>query len=265
MKVRSELRAEVLNNLRRKTGININEEGSIAVAIVDSLIDEMMLLYRELERIQGQAYLSTSTGNYTELIGDLVDTDRRAGESDTEYKLRIANSIYSVAKGNTLSIQEAIWSVAGVASFDIQRYTKGTGSFTIYVYPQRNANQTYIIDKVRAAVSQVVAEGIRFEVKVPEETRVDLSIIVQFDTTLSVIQKQNIRNEIRTKLVNYINNTTNGSNIYINEIIEQVMSTNTHILDLSINAIKINNKNVNVGNLFGEKDITFVAGTIDIV
>ena len=57
MKVRSDLRREILNNLRIKTGININEEGSVAVSIVDALIDEIIDLYRELERIQSQAYL----------------------------------------------------------------------------------------------------------------------------------------------------------------------------------------------------------------
>lgn len=265
MKVRSDLRREVLNNLRIKTGININEEGSVAVSIVDALIDEIMDLYRELERMQSQAYLSTSTGNYTQLIADLVDSHPNANESANEFKLRTSNRVYSMARGNLVAIEEAIWSVPGVASFDIERYTQGTGSFTIFVYPQVNANQVRIIDNVTAAVRQVVSEGIRFQVKVPEEQRIDLSVTLMFTGSLTVIQKENIRNTVRTRIVNYINNLTESSNLYINELIEQIMSTDNNILDLGITAIQLDGKTRPVSNIFTDKGTKFVAGTIDIV
>lgn len=265
MKIKSDLRGEILDNLRRKTGININQEGSVAVAIVDALVEEMILLYREIERVQSQAYLSTSSGNYTQLIAELLDVQRREGESESEFKLRTSNKVYSAAKGNTIAIQEAIWSVPGVASYDIVRYSRGTGSFTVYIYPERNANQSRIIDQVRTAVSQVVSEGIRFEVKAPEETKVDISIIVQFSNNLSVVQKQDIRNSIRSRIISYINSTTTNSNIYINEIIERVMNTNSDIIDMSINSIKLNDKSVNISNIFGDKDTRYSAGTIEVV
>lgn len=265
MKVRSDLRNEILNNLRLKTGININEQGSVAVAIVDSLVDEIMLLYRELERIQTQAYLTTSTGNYTQLIADLLDRHPRPNESESEFKLRVAQSVYTGAKGNLLAIQDAIWSVPGVADFDIERYTRGTGSFTIFLYPQVNANQQLLIDRVKDAVSQVVSEGIRFEVRVPEEQRVDLSVTIMFTNNVSVVEKQNIRNNIRTRLVDYINNLPESSNLYINELIEIIMSTHNNILDLGITALKLDEKSVPVANIFSKKGKRFSAGTIDIV
>ena len=265
MKVRSDLRNEILNNLRLKTGININAEGSVAVAIADSLIDEIMLLYRELERIQSEAYLTTSTGNYTALIGQLFDKHKLSNETDSEFKLRIANSVYTAAKGNLVAIEEAIWSVPGVASFDIQRYTQGTGSFSAVIYPQRNANQQLILDRVYAAIKPVVSEGIRFDVRIPEEERIDLSIIVQFTESTSVMERQNIRNNIRARLVSYINNMSQGSNLYINEIIEIVMSTDKNIIDLGINSLKLNQVNRSVSNIFPDKGTRFVAGTIDIV
>ena len=265
MKVRSDLRKEILNNLRLKTGININEEGSVAVAIVDALIDELMLLYRELERIQREAYLTTSTGNYTQLIADLVDRHPRADESESEFKLRTSNSVYSSAQGNYVAVQEAIWSVPGVSSFDIERYTQGTGSFSIYIYPQRNANQTLIRDRVTTAVQRVVSEGIRFDVRIPEEVRIDLAIIIQFNESLSIMQKQNVRNNIRSRIVDYINNLSESSNLYINEIIERVMATDSNILDMGITSLKMDEVSRPISNIFPDKGTRFVTGTIEIV
>ena len=265
MKVRSDLRKEVLNNLRLKTGININEEGSVAVAIVDALIDELMILYRELERIQQQAYLTTSSGNYTQLIADLVDRHPRVGENESEFKLRTSNAVYTAAQGNYIAVQEAIWSVPGVASFDIERYTQGTGSFSIFIYPQRNANQALLADRVRAAVQRVVSEGIRFDVRIPEEVKIDMALIIQFNNTLSVMQRQNVRNNVRTRIVNYVNNLSESSNLYINEIIEIVMSSDTNILDMGITSLKMDGVSRPVSNIFADKGTRFVIGNIEIV
>ena len=53
-KTKEEIREEVTDRLAMTLGINIYEEGSIAMAIVDSVIDEIYLLYKELEHIKNQ-------------------------------------------------------------------------------------------------------------------------------------------------------------------------------------------------------------------
>lgn len=265
MKLRSEAREEILNRLAAKTGINTREDGSIAVGIVDALLDEIIRIYQQLTSVQQQAYLSTSTGNYTQLIADLLDVHPIAGESETEFKLRTSNAVYGNVRGNIVSIQQAIWNVPGVSSFDIRRFDRGTGSFSIIVYPQANANQTRIVDNVRNAVSQVVAEGIRFDVRIPEEVRIDLVMVVQFKEGLTVMQKQSIRNNIRTRIVSYINNLSETANLYINEIIERAMSTDDSVVDLGITSLKADGVSRPVSNIFSEDSQRFASGTIEII
>lgn len=263
--LRSELRDTLLNNLASRTAINTTEEGSIAVSIVDSFVDLVMPLYRELERIQQEAYLSTSTGVYTELIADLVDIKKRPGEAPADFKLRASQAVHSHVKGNLISIQTAIWGVPGVASFDIKRYGQGTGSFTVYVYPQQNVNQATILNNVRNAVSAVVAEGIRFEIKAPEEVAIDLEIIIQFNQSISVMQRQDLRNRARNLIVRYINQLSPGATLQMNTIIQQVMSSNTNIVDLSISNLKVRGVSVPVNNVFPEENNRFAAGKITVV
>ena len=263
-KTKTEIRQTILSNLANKTGVNITEDGSIAVAIVDSIIDEIYSLYYELDMMKQEAYLSTSHGMYTELIADLVDTDRNPAENDSELKLRASNSIYRHAKGNRIAIEEAALAVSGVASIDYRPYGAGTGSFVLYVYPQAGVNQIRLLDRVEAAVGQVVAEGIYFEVRQPTEKPVDVSLILQFDNRISVMEKQAVRNSVRYRIVNYLNGLKKDEVLYVNEIIRLVMGTNVHILDLAIADLKVNGLAKTITNTFPANDERFISGTVTV-
>lgn len=265
MKLRSELREEMLDLLASKTGINITEDGSIAVTVVDALIDEVMKLHRRLEQIQKQAYLSTSSGAYTQLIANLVDTNKVISESEDEFKLRTSNAVYSHAQGNLIAIQTAIWGVSGVASFDIKRYAQGAGSFAVYVYPQQNANQAAIVNNVRNAISSVVSEGVRFDVIAPQEVAVDITVILQFKDGLTVMQKQDIRNRAKEQMIRYVNRLAKEQTLYTNTIVQNVMSLTTDIVDMSIANISVEGEYVPVNNIFPESDKLFVAGNMTVI
>lgn len=265
MQIRSELREKILNNLALRTGINTQEEGSIAVTIVDLLIDELMYFNQELIRVRDQAYLSTSSGIFTELIAELVNIQRLEGESDSSLKQRASQSVYIHAGGNLVAIQQAIMNTQGVASFDIKRYGMGTGSFTVYVYPQAGANQTGILSRVRQNLSRVVAEGIRFEVKLPVEQRIDLAIILQFKEGLSITQKDSIKGTAKQAIATYINSLGKDEGLYINEIIQRVMEINLNILDMGIQEFKVDDVKYTPHNWFPDADSRFVSGTITII
>lgn len=265
MKTRNEIRTEMLAVLARKTGINITEEGSVALAIVDALLDEVVSLYHELERTKQGAYLSTSSGVTTELIGELMGITRREGESDANLKVRIGNATHTHAKGNRIAIEEAIWSVPGVANFDYRPYGQGTGSFTVYLYPQPGVNQVRLLEQVRLALKDAVAEGIRYEVRVPAEKRIDLSLVLQFKEGTSVMQKQELKNRARANVTAYINNLQKGGVLTINEIIKRVMALGPEVVDLGFAELKVGGVQKSISNTFPESDTRFVAGTIHIL
>lgn len=265
LKSKSEIREELLNNLASKTGVNITEDGSIAVAMVDTLLDEIYSLYYQLDVMKSEAYLSTSNGEYTELIAELVNTSRDGSETDDDLKIRTGNSVFRHAKGNRIAIEEAALSVTGVANVDYRPYGLGTGSFVIYVYPQSGSNTVRILDRVQEVLNGVVAEGIYFEVRQPEEKPIDVAVVLQFDSLISVMEKQTVRGMVKNKIVQYLNNLKKDDVLYINELIQLAMETDTHILDMSIMELKVDGFSKTISNTFPANDARFISGTISVI
>lgn len=265
LRPKTEIRQELLNSLSEKLGVDVSEQGNIAVAIVDTVLTEIYGLYQELELLKKEAYLSTSTGVYTELISQLVGTIRATGETDSELKLRASNSVYLNAKGNRLAIEEAVLAVPGVASLDYRPYGSGTGSFVVYVYPQSGVNQVRLLDQVTAAIETVVSEGIYFEVRQPTEVPVDLELVLQFDQALSVTEKQTVRNTVKTNLQRRLNQLKKDEVLYINDIIRLALSANSHVLDVSIASLKVNGIAKTITNTFPANDERFISGMVTVV
>lgn len=264
-KTKQEIREEMLNNLAISIGVNITDEGSVALAIVDSVLDEIYHLYQELEYAKQQAYLSTSQGYHTELIAQLVGTERDTYETDDELKLKASNSVYRNAKGNRIAIEEAVMKVAGVADIDYRPYGAGTGSFVLYVYPQPEFNQLRLLDDVREALKDVVADGIYYEVKQPTEVPIGVSMLVQFDEEISIMERQVVRNTIQSSLRYYLNNLKRNEVLYINELIRSAMDANKHILDVSVLELTVNGVGKQVSNTFPANDERFISGDIHII
>ena len=265
VKTKAELRTEMLAILAKKTGINVTQDGSIVIAIVDALIEELYNLYVELEMAKQQAYLSTSSGRFTEEIAALLNIQRRPGETDDDLKIRTVNATRTHATGNRVAIESAIKAVPGVATFDFRPYGQGTGSFTVFVYPEQGFNQTRLLDAVNAALVDVVAEGIRYDVRVPREKRIDMSLALHFSEGLTVMQKQAVRSDVSSTVSNYINSLQKGSVLYINELTRYILSVDDHIKDVSYLEMKADGIQKSISNTFPESDIRFVSGTINIL
>lgn len=263
-KTKQELRNEILKTLSENTGINITDEGSIALAIVDALIDEMYHLYREVEFIRQQSYLSTSSHKYTEMIAELVDVERELGESDDNLKLRAKNSIFRHSGGNIIAIEEAAQSVSGVAKIDYRPYGRGTGSFIVFVYPEAHENQTRLLDRVKEALNEVVSEGIYFEVKAPTEVPVDLELVVQFTQESTPSERNISRRRIERALRAYLNDLEMNEILYVNELIAQAMNADDNILDVNIIKYQVDGIDRPQSNTYPANEERFISRNIQI-
>lgn len=264
-KTKEIIREEILNNLAVSLGVNIREQGAIAVAIVDSVIDEIWYLYQELDFAKKQAYLSTSTGEYTNLIAALVGTERDALDTDDDLKIKASNSVYRFAKGNRIAIEEAALAVDGVASIDYRPFGAGVGSFVMYVYPEVDGDQHRLLERVETALSDVVADGVYFEVKEPEQIVIDTSIIMQFNQSVGAMEKQQLKQQAQAVTGQYINSLRRNDVLIVNEIIQRVMQLSDNILDIAVVDFKVNGVQRSVSNIFPASDERFVRGDITII
>lgn len=263
-KSKEEIRKEILDNLTATIGINITDEGSIAMAIVDALLDEIYNLHRELEYIRKQSYITTSDNNYTELVADLVNIKRMEFESDENLKLRAQNSVYRHAGGNIIAIEEAAREVSGVAAIDYRPYGHGTGSFIIYIYPEAHENQLRLKERVKESLDEVVSEGIYYEVKTPTEVPIDLEIVLNLRENKSISERNVIRSKVEREVRRYLNSFEMNAIVYINEVIAKVMNIDEDILDVNIIEYKVGGVDRPLSNTYPANEERFISGKINI-
>lgn len=263
-KTREEIREDVLKNLAIKLGINTQEDGTMAVAIVDSVVDEIWYLYQEMEEMRQQAYLSTSSGQYTDLIAQLVNAPRDEFESDDDLKHKASTSILRHAGANQFAVEEAAMNVSGVASVDYRNFGQGVGSFIVYVYPEVGGNQYMLLDRVEQAIEQVVAPGVYFEVKQPEQVPIHIDMVLQLHHNLSAAERQNLRRQAESTIRRHINSLQRRDVLVINDLIQQVMNLSDDILDLTIINLSVAGVARTVGNVFPADDERFAAGDIHV-
>lgn len=265
LKERDEISKEMFESLSSKTGINSKADGSIAKAFIDAFGDEMFLLYEFLEEIRRQPYLSTSYGNFLDLIGELVNTKREESETDDEYRYRISQATLVLASGNETAIRETALTVSGVADIELRPYAMGTGSFLIYVYPDMaNASKRLLMD-VKRAVSNVISEGIYFEVRMPTDIPIGLDIALMFDVDISPMKREDIRNQVKMNIQNYLNKMQKNQTLYINELIKVVMSTDSGIKDMGIVKLTLDSQPKYIVNMFPKDDERFTVGEINVI
>ena len=262
-KSKKEITNEIKQVVSSKTGLNATQEGTVVGAIIDSFSEEMSNMYSTLKIVQDQAYLSTAQGNYVDLLAELMNVERKDYESDVNLKARTTEAVYQVAGGNIVAIRSALDAIQNVSDYEIQEYSNGPGSFTIYVYPSTSdINELSLIREVRETIAPIVSEGIFFEVKCPEGVTVDLSVILSFKSGLSEIEKKDLRQKVKTNLSIYINDLKKGEVLVINEIIQRTMTISENIQDMGIANLVVNGKNQLIVNTFPKSNEEFRVGDI---
>lgn len=260
-----EIAEEVKDTVSSKTGLNTLQEGSIVRAIIDSFSEEMSDLYETLSTVQKQSYLSTSQGNYVDLISELLNVKRNTYETDDSMKERTSEAVFVTAGGNRLAIENAIESIDEVSDYEIKEYTNGPGSFTVFVYPQIDGlNELALTTKVKEAVSNVISDGTYFEVRVPEGVIVDLNIILSFKPNASELEQRELKNRSRVAVIRYLNELKKDEVLVINEIVQRVMEVSDKILDMGISNYSLNGKSQIPVNTFPKSNQEFRPGNITV-
>src|SRR5699024_9698699 len=150
----------------------------------------------ELDLVTAMSYISSSSGVYLEMIGELLSCTREEGETDDNYRARISNQVSVMQNANMIAIRLKALQVPGVADIQLKRFTRGTGSYTCYVVPQVYPIDDNLLIRVEDALNEITAYGSYVEVKVTEYIPVDININLIFSSRAKSIEKEHIRNQV---------------------------------------------------------------------
>lgn len=229
--------------------------GSIAKLFSDIINKNTSDFYERLTTEHALAFLTTSSGQYLDMIGLLLDCKRLSDESDADYKKRISYQTRILAKANEVSIRLAVLSIDGIEDVKIKRYSHGPGSFTIVPIGNIESKQ-----KLNSLVEEVAAMeascGERVIVKSPDfkYVKLDISLVVApgVDDTI----KQEIIVSVKDNIEEYIGSINLGDTLIINRLTEVIMGTSQHIINYACNNFAINNQQcmfINQGSRWDEK------------
>ena len=223
-----------------EVGINITP-GSIAKLFSSIINSEISEFYQTLTTYHMQCFVTTATGTYLEAIGKLLNCNRKESENDDDYRYRIINQILVGASANKTAITLAALSVNGVDNVVLVPFTKGAGSFDLYVVNSEGELSEDTINDVRNEVSKVVGYGINFNISEPIYKNVSLKIKLMFKNSLKYIDKDEIAQKVVINIYNYINNLDIGKEIVINQLSNIIMNSDSEIANFICEEFKINN------------------------
>lgn len=229
--------------------------GSIAKLFSDIICKNTSDFYDKLTESHLLAFLTTSSGEFLDSIGLLLDCERLADESDADYKKRISYQTMYLTKANETAIRLAVLMLDEVEDVKMKRYSHGPGSFTI-VPLSSNYTSDSILKTVEDVVMKECSCGERVIVKSPDFKFIKLDISLVTDPNVDDTIKQELAVSVRDNIQDYIDSIKIGETFIINKLTEVIMSTSSKIINYACNNFIINNEQcmlLNQGTRWDEK------------
>lgn len=242
-KTGEEILASLLVRLKEKTGVNDPDAGTIARTFCEIISEEMESFYSVLDRSVMMSFLSQAQGQFVDLIGAVLNCTRNVEETDENYKARISNQVYVMQSANYTSVRLKALSVEGVRNVVTAEYSRGAGSFSIYVITDAPETPQSILNEVERVVNGTKGFGISAEIKGPELVPLDLKLRLIFSDKVTDIERSAIRQSVYQAIKRDIDNIEMGGSFGTNGLIQLALSTNPKIADVQIATLKINKVN----------------------
>lgn len=242
----TELTEEAINNLKENTPINNFSSGSIARALVEVYNDEMDEFYNRLQTSMAMKFVSMASGAYLDEIAKIFDMERYDDEDDDNFRYRVVHATESLAKANETAVRLAVLSVDGVHDVETKRFTRGTGSFDMYLAIEEPADNEEVIENTQEQVDKIQSFGISGNVLQPEVLMIDMEVVLTFTGDVNDDEKASLRDLAERSIVEYINNLYFDDTLIIVQLIDEVMNVSNKIKNMEIISLSIENENVPV-------------------
>lgn len=248
-----EILNEAMRRLQEKTEINNFSSGSIARALLEVYAEPLSNFYDKLTTSLAMKFVTTAEGPFLAEIGKLFNMEKRAGESDDNFRYRIIHATESLAQGNKIAIRLAVLSVDGVMDLRIKKFTRGTGSFDIYLITSDPQNDEATIKEVQDIIEETESFGISGNILKPKIIDVSMNVNIVFYDNVSSDRKNELRKQIKNTISSYISSIVLGRSLVIAEIIGRVMKTddgqgNNEIKDMNITSMELDGDSVTITN-----------------
>lgn len=232
---------KVLNDITEQAGITNTQKGSISRILTESYLTEIVNLYNYVDQAVSNLSLSTASNSYLDAKGFLLNCARTDGtETDTNYRYRIAQQPFAIARENLDDLESSLLSVPGVKKIWIDEYANGGGSFNVYIFTDEVDPPASIISEAQSVCYGHKAFGIMGEIKTPEKLYVNLDLLVVPAVSVGATTLKQLASKY---LKDKIDNLDSDTIVSFTDIIEDLNAT-LGTEKIIIDDIKINNNSI---------------------
>ena len=216
--------------------------GSIARLFMNIVNKNIAGLYSVLTVNHLRAFVTTADGVALDAIGSLLQCFRYTNESDTNFRYRIVNQCLTLATSNETAVRLAVLSTEGIDDCVTKPYGMGAGSFCVIIIPTPNYDVTEVLANVNAAVDQMHAYGVRFDVSTADNSYIKIRQKLVLDSNLTDLEKQEARYAAYAAVNEYINTLGIGEAIITDSITQAIMNSHEGIIQEMNDGLWINNE-----------------------
>lgn len=150
-------------------------------------------------------------------------------ESDDNYRYRISLKLQSSGGNGEVDIRAAILQIPGIQ--DVV-FNPLAGTFQVYVYGVSPSVPQSLLAMVQSAIDSNTSYPLNGLAIVPALVGISLSTTLVLKSGLSLIDQSTVVSGAQTAVSNYINNLSIGASVVINQISDQILNSDTRILDI---------------------------------
>lgn len=177
---------------------------------------------------------TNSADNSLKTTNDFEIAYAQDPESDTNYRYRISQAMTASEAGNLTALRMATLITPGVADLQIIKYANGIGTFDIIVKSVMPSVSDSLLQAVSANVEAKQSFGTKVYVRGPKETGFGLVGSIRPRRKLSAQEESQLLSSVTDNITEYVNNLDIAEGLYINELVERVMSTSNLIRDIGV-------------------------------
>ncbi|MCW4012301.1 MAG: baseplate J/gp47 family protein [Candidatus Bathyarchaeota archaeon] len=248
-KDREETLDEMLDMMVSTTSITEASAGGVARSLLEVVNEQLGTCYDTLDTNMAMSFISTATGIYIDLIGEMLACYRLTGESDDNYRYRITQQVFAGSKSNETAIRLACLSVDGVRDIIMKRFTHGIGSFTVLVMTDEIDTDDSLIAQVQSVINENQALGIKGIAKKADLIPVDLKIRMVFTSATTSSEISSLVARAKGSIKDYVDSLGAGTTVVPNVILGYARQDG-NVTAASISSLKIDNKEVTGSGIY---------------
>jgi uncharacterized phage protein gp47/JayE len=264
IKTAEEIALKMETWLSENTKLNYFGTGSIVRAFIDIISECIGEFYDRLDFNLTNQFVSTASGSFLDLIGDLLSCKRSINESDDNYRFRVANQVYSARTSNEIAVRLACLSIPNVKNIILKEYITGAGSFAVYVDVVDRNVQDATVAAVNNAVQEVKAFGVNGRAVLPEQIPVNLKVKLTYVKELSQQEKQFIIIKVTENLRQYLDNLGIGETVSGEKIFFNIFESSNDINTADITSFEIGGDQYTVTSIQPRWNQQFKMGTVEV-